>query len=31
MYICKNCMAVFEQPDTILERHGLEEPPYEKV
>jgi hypothetical protein len=29
MYKCKECLKVFDYPDTVIERHGFKEPPYE--
>lgn len=29
MYICDNCGAVFPEPLTVYEKHGLDRPPYE--
>lgn len=31
MYKCDCCGAVFLNPVTIIDRHGLDEPPYEEV
>lgn len=31
MYLCQNCGAVFEVPDVVFERHGLDTPPYEAL
>ena len=31
MYICTECEKIFNQPNTITERHGLTEPPYETI
>jgi hypothetical protein len=30
-YECHNCGRRFEEPDFVVERHGLDTPPYEKV
>ncbi len=30
MYKCNECGAVFEEPRTVYDNHGLEGPPYEK-
>ena len=30
MLICVECGAVFEQPQHVIERHGLDTPPYEE-
>lgn len=30
MLICVECGALFEQARTIIERHGLDSPPYEE-
>ena len=31
MYICKECKCEFENPAVIKEKHGLENPPFEKL
>lgn len=31
MLICLECGSVFEQPKIVLERHGLDTPPYEEM
>ena len=31
MMKCNNCGHVFEEPDVVYERHGLDHPPFEKV
>ena len=31
MLICLDCGALFEQARTIVERHGLDTPPYEEL
>lgn len=30
-YICTDCNTEFEEPFIIIERHGLEAPPYEHI
>ena len=31
LYICTDCGATFDEPKEIVEKHGLETPPYEKL
>ena len=31
MFICTDCGCIFERPKVVTERHGLGEPPYEKL
>lgn len=31
MYICKDCNKHFSEPKTIFERHGLDNPPFERT
>ena len=31
MYICNNCGAIFDEPNTVIETHGLDCPPYEHI
>lgn len=30
MFICRDCGRIFETPQQIIERHGLDSPPYEE-
>lgn len=30
MYICNECGKTFEEPKKVVERHGLDTPPYEE-
>ena len=30
MYVCKECGHLFEEPRKMVERHGLDSPPYEE-
>ena len=31
MYICNSCKGEFEVAKTVIETHGLDTPPYEKI
>ena len=31
MYICESCERVFEEFDFVVEKHGLDTPPYEMI
>ena len=31
MYFCETCDTTFIRPGTLIERHGFEEPPFEKL
>lgn len=31
MYLCETCDTTFIRPGTLIERHGFEEPPFEKL
>ena len=31
MYFCLNCNEHFERADSYMERHGLDNPPYENI
>lgn len=31
MYICESCEGEFEEAETVIETHGLDTPPYEKI
>lgn len=31
MNICRDCGRIFDEPKKIVERHGLDEPPYEET
>lgn len=30
MYICDECSCIFEKPKALVERHGFDQPPFEK-
>lgn len=31
MFVCIECLAVFETPETYMETHGFDNPPYEEI